>query len=60
MNNFCYLKLAGDKVGNCKRNFGGPFCERCAWNAEEDARRRLDINRHGLKSKYSLWKMKDK
>lgn len=60
MNNFCYLKLAGYKVCNCKRSFGGPFCERCAWNSEEDERRRRDINRHGLKSKYSLWKMSEK
>ena len=57
MKNYCILQQCGET--RCDRDFKtNTFCKHCAWNAEEDERRRKDIKEKGLKSKYSLWKFK--
>lgn len=57
MKNYCILQLNGET--RCERDFKtNNFCKHCAWNAEEDARRRNDVKEKGLNSKYSIWKLK--
>lgn len=53
----CMLEEYGvRKETACDR---GGYCKFCGWNKTEFERRAEDVKKHGLKSKYSLWKKKN-